>query len=427
MAKYKPIVDCYKSLIDYKRSTTQMPPRGDNEPYYYDAVYKAVTCYDPTDDFGYAIKDVNSDGTDELLLMDNKCSLYCMFTLEQNVPTLVANFQDGMGYVTPWGEVFYNEKIVDGNNYYNVKHVKRLVGTILVGLEYLWLDTDGDLNTNDDMSYFHATDGTRVQIDKAQYDQYTNKYEYYWSYPSRLTRLTGLWYKSALTSPSSSIPTADFSDYQAVIDTFTLMYSKVANGKFDRTKWTGGTYDTLMAFDTEADYLVFNKIVAACVLVQSSSTAKFGYALKDLNKDGIDELVLMESKGYLLAIFTQKDGKAVLLDSYTDTRTAFIDANGLIHVQTRLLPGNSKDALYSLCTIADGKLVTTLEVGALYVKSGYSNIEDSWFKVVDTQRAAITKDEYTTLYAQWAGDLGTTKFYTYTLNNAGLTFVQLQA
>ncbi|MBR2974536.1 MAG: hypothetical protein IKC47_02190 [Clostridia bacterium] len=425
LEKYLPIINCFKDLVEYKKATESLPPRGDNEPYYYDAVYTAVGYYDPTRDFGYTIDDVNGDGTDELLLMERRCNLYSLFTLVDDVPTHVASFQDGMGYLAPWGEVFYNEKLQEGTNYYNVKHVKKLVGSTLVGVEYLWVDTDGDLATDEDMQYFYSTNGSRQQITKDQYNVYSTQYGYYWDYPSRLTRLVGLQFVPALRTTMGSVPTADFSSYQATIETFRLMYVEVAlkaGTKYERTKWTDGTYEQMMAFDSLADYKIYNKLMASCVLAQSTSSAKFGYALRDLNGDGVDELVLLQNEYCVLAIFTQHNGKVVLLDSYTDTRSAFIDGNGVIHVQARLLPGmHKKDASYTLYTIQEGKLVATLSVAVRHTKAG---VADSWLNLLATGDQALSSEQFATLQAQWAGDLGSAAFDDYTKANAKLQFVQ---
>ena len=426
LAKYQPVIESYKTVIAYKRNTTQMPPRGDNEPYFYDLIYKVVENYNPTDDFGYAVKDINGDGTDELVLLDSNFQVYGLLTLVADVPTVVG-YLHGMGAITSWGDVYYTEKIIDGTNYYNIQHIKKLVGANLVGLEYMWLDTDGDLATNDDMVYYHVVDGVKEEITKDKYSTYTNNYDYYMSYKIRLTRLSGLWYKSALTSPATSLPTADFSTYQTAIQTFSTFYNQIAKGTLDKTKWTGNTYASSMLFDTEADYQVFNKLVASLVLVKESGwkNATFGYALRDLNGDGKDELIFMECTGYVLAIFTEVDGKAVLLDSYNDSRTAFIDANGKIHVQTRLLPGNKKDVRYDVLTIQGGKLVSTLTVSVLHVRNGYKDQPNSWHKVVGGQTVDIDQTEFDTLYSQWAGDLGTMDFNAYTYKNAQLTFVKI--
>ena len=58
---------------------------------------------------------------------------------------------------------------------------------------------------------------------------------------------------------------------------------------------------------------------------------KAGYALKDLNGDRIDELILLDDDSVLYAVFTLKSGEASLVDCFsTNNSRGGIDADGLI-------------------------------------------------------------------------------------------------
>ena len=57
-----------------------------------------------------------------------------------------------------------------------------------------------------------------------------------------------------------------------------------------------------------------------------------GYALKDLNGDGVAELVLLNDDYTVIAIFSVVDGEPVLLDSYSPRRMCWIGGNGLLRV-----------------------------------------------------------------------------------------------
>lgn len=56
-----------------------------------------------------------------------------------------------------------------------------------------------------------------------------------------------------------------------------------------------------------------------------------GYALKDLNEDGIDELILLNSSYRVHAIFSTVNGKAKLLDSYRYRYECAIMESGLLN------------------------------------------------------------------------------------------------
>ena len=87
-----------------------------------------------------------------------------------------------------------------------------------------------------------------------------------------------------------------------------------------------------MIFQTEADFVLYNKLFAAYFLVPESGVATVGYAKKDLNDDGTEELILLDSNSNVFAIFTQVDGGAVLMDSYNDLKKAAIDVGELVSV-----------------------------------------------------------------------------------------------
>ncbi len=58
------------------------------------------------------------------------------------------------------------------------------------------------------------------------------------------------------------------------------------------------------------------------------SVEKFGYALSDLNKDGIDELLFMSEDGFIHAMFTLCDNQPVLLDAFWSRYSCVILENG---------------------------------------------------------------------------------------------------
>ena len=59
---------------------------------------------------------------------------------------------------------------------------------------------------------------------------------------------------------------------------------------------------------------------------------KAGYALKDLNCDGIDERILLDDNGSIYAIYTLKDGKPFAVDYFSvNNFRGSIDVNGIIY------------------------------------------------------------------------------------------------
>ena len=72
------------------------------------------------------------------------------------------------------------------------------------------------------------------------------------------------------------------------------------------------------------------------------NSEKAGYAIKDLNSDNIDELILLDEDGVLFAVFTLKFGKAVAIDYFSiNNNRGTIDANTKCIYKETLSKGNS--------------------------------------------------------------------------------------
>ena len=91
----------------------------------------------------------------------------------------------------------------------------------------------------------------------------------------------------------------------------------------------------------------------------------FGYAIKDINGDGVDELVLLKEDYTILAIFTCVDGKPIMVGGYdyykfTTTRpyltNCWIYGDGTIY--TSDLSGFDRFRVYRIAE--DGKSLETV-------------------------------------------------------------------
>ena len=89
--------------------------------------------------------------------------------------------------------------------------------------------------------------------------------------------------------------------------------------------------DNSMDIDTlnqKQEQPFFSELYSLSVNIDSK---KAGYALKDLNGDKIDELILLDDDGVLYAVFTLKSGEAILVDWFSkNNNRGGIDADGLI-------------------------------------------------------------------------------------------------
>ena len=431
---YNDVVKAYREIIFYKNTYEELPPEEAEAPFYMEALRQVAALYDPSIEIGYAFKDINNDGSAELILIGRDSRLYALFTVVDKSVKVVRVFQNGMGYLDRTGMVFYNVKELDSLEIqiHLENHMTRLVGDKLVGFEYSRTDLDGDSTTEEDEIFYIITeDGTRTEITYDEYKIYQNyTYEYYWGYPTRVTKLSNLRFMPALIEQITATKTADFSSYEKIIETFGVMWAEVGNAKFVKSAWAAGDYDNGMLFNSDEDFYMYNAIIGSATLLgNTGSTTKYGHAEKDLNGDGVNELILLDSKQSVFAIFTLVDGKPVLLDNYNDIRYAFIDADGLIHVIKRIIPADSKkDFEYSVYKLENNQLVATVVFGCECTAG--TTTQDTWYKVEGGVRTDISKDAFTELYDQYIKIIGTTINNTnaakYTLNNAGLTLVEIE-
>lgn len=160
----------------------------------------------------------------------------------------------------------------------------------------------------------------------------------------------------------------------------------------------------------------------------------FGYALKDLNVDGSDELILMRKDHHVAAIFTMVNGKPVLTTTDLFYDAVWIDTEGLVHFYDYFRADQystswSEDICVSRLNDSAGfDFVIYLDVERdYYVGSGefkktYHKMEPGTYNAMMN----ISVEEYISLRFKyepyWMGDYGTadqTDFCEY----SGLTFI----
>lgn len=77
----------------------------------------------------------------------------------------------------------------------------------------------------------------------------------------------------------------------------------------------------------------YNMIIEMDSLLEEKGTPEaFGYILKDMNEDSIEELFWVDKNHNILAIFTIKDGQAELLDAFWPRYRAVLNDNGNLYI-----------------------------------------------------------------------------------------------
>lgn len=146
-----------------------------------------------------------------------------------------------------------------------------------------------------------------------------------------------------------------------------------------------------------------------------------GYAKKDINKDGIEELIFAESTLDIVAIFTVKNDEAVTLITRDDPNSLiWLDANGLIRIEQLVMEGQYLvGRKYLVYEISEGALKPQIAIGCDGMKQG------GWHKVDNQQQISVSKEEWNELYAKYNIYPFGWDAREYTKNYADLTFLPL--
>lgn len=125
-----------------------------------------------------------------------------------------------------------------------------------------------------------------------------------------------------------------------------------------------------------------------------------GYAIKDLNGDGVDEFVLMQQDYTVVAVLSMKDNKPVVLDCYRPRSTGWIDGDGLLHKCGSNSSDQHVDAVYRIAS-GSHALELIVEYGTLGHKLVDGESVQQYYKLDGELAMNITKEEYDALCTQW--------------------------
>ena len=146
-----------------------------------------------------------------------------------------------------------------------------------------------------------------------------------------------------------------------------------------------------------------------------------GCAKKDINKDGIEELIFAESTLDIVAIFTVKNDEAVTLITRDDPNSLiWLDANGLIRMEQLVMEGQYMiGRKYLVYEISEGTLKSQVAIGCDAMEQG------DWHKIDNQQQISVSKEEWNELYAKYNIRPFGWDAREYTKNHADLTVLPL--
>ena len=383
--------------------------------------------------FGYAIKDLNGDGVDELLLMTDECFVIAIFSMADGKPVLLGNYwernrawidekgwihRNGSGGADCWLNAVY--KIAAGGASFELIIEFGADGFEWVGEEAVTI-------------YYKLVNGEKVNITEAEHDALEEEYGKYLGYDAgaeATKEQAGLTFVSLFADGITVPAFSHFTSYESILRLCRTAINEIDFENDKRNELATELFGASMT--TEKDW--FFRIYDSLFLFHPGRGKEdhnsphyklsFQYSYKDLNGDGIDELVLLTDEYIVIAVFSMADGKPVLLGDYQPRGSCWIDENGWLHINGS---GGADCWLNAVYKIAAGgasfELIT--EFGA----DGFEWIgEESvtiYYKLVNGEKVNITEAEYDALEEQYGKYLGYEAGAEATKEKAGLEFIPL--
>ena len=185
--------------------------------------------------------------------------------------------------------------------------------------------------------------------------------------------------------------TDDFSTYSSIVST----YRKIVTVCPRYETYNVDEHFTFPSPDARALYeLVFYSTLSLYPRtldgLNGNCYERFGYTLKDLNSDNIDELILRLDDYQIIAIFTIVNDTPVLIDHYWNRKDCWIDPNGYLHVRGS---NGASQSFIQIYRIDDktGELLLMEEYGT----DGYDEVSgQTLYYILDgNKKIHITHDE----------------------------------
>ncbi len=415
-AAYDGIIEEYTALLTAKQNGEILTPpdtkgMDEGEAAVAEAVYAVVNaCKDP-ENMAYAYKDMDGNGTPELLLLSSIIQMKAIFTLDGKTPMLLAYEHEGEDwYFDASGRIFFIAETISGTEEKRVDTAAthcRVDGTELVSDTEFAVTYVVKNNKRESIEYFEVVDGERQPIDKERYDALSEEFNLLFQNYGMEQKLKAPCMIFPLVElPDPRLP-ADFSSYDAIKTTFKEMVTYMPEA---RTGFTSGKFDNYFTFDSDAEFQIYNQLfglgIRYCPDNGTFSQAfpeggekAYGYCEIDLNGDGKDELLLMTDDYVIFSIFTTVKGKVVPLEGYIDFAFEWgmggMDEDGRIYSIKETTDGLGRErAVFEITS--DGKLTKTLHLCEIWMSE-----DDGYFKFENGEKIRLTEEEYKALMEEY--------------------------
>ncbi len=322
-------------------------------------------------DMGYAFYDLDGNGTYECFLMDQNGILLALYADQNGSPYLVENYRAGtyyMGVLLDDGSIYtYHTTEKDGKNVKTETRFSRFEEGEMVPFRAYIVDHETD-------TAYAIEDGVQRDMSEKEKGHLNDVFSNFYYDPRPFAKESGLWFKSIAglteettesgdTPDTVEAPEFDASSYEAILETLIAMMPTIR--AYSNSDWLQGKYDDAMTVDSPEEFRTYINLLYACGthagFIDSDGNDRrraIGYAYKDLNRDGKDELFILNEDSHLIALFTLKKGTPVMLWRACDGANAALDENGRL-LATRYVYRDFMSAEYFVYRLnRKGELVT---------------------------------------------------------------------
>ena len=185
------------------------------------------------------------------------------------------------------------------------------------------------------------------------------------------------------------------------------VWTEIKNEKYLKYSDVIETVDELLSGKSEEEFCLpdneFDKAIYAAARhsTQTWRSGFLGYAQKDINGDGSDELLILDDLGTVFAIFTLTDKGIRVVDEFVTLGTAnspvcLLDPNGNIYLS---MYGRGGSGYYKVCRLSEDGVLE--DVYGLRIFSDIDDTETKCYKLAEGKQIVIDRDEYNRLYDEY--------------------------
>ncbi|MCL1808856.1 MAG: hypothetical protein FWG42_03695 [Clostridiales bacterium] len=217
--------------------------------------------------------------------------------------------------------------------------------------------------------------------------------DYYEEYFGLGVEMDGVYSKTG--GPASGIEQYEKDDkdnnYMAIIEFYQ---------KFVDAGGTEGAADSLLNnLALELGYRYEEQLygLGASIAELRYSYGDMGYAIRDVNGDGIPDLFILAGEPpEIAAIYTLRDGNPVLVGAYWSRNRISLVKNGMLYNSGSSGAANSSDTVYSINTWQDGELLVLIEMLGVEDYDDEEMIElpePRYYRIKDGEKTILSEEE----------------------------------